>query len=512
MADLTLLRDVVLPVVGLSNVGPQATRQTNQFLALHGLTSIDDFNLLEPHQAKDLVKASNSRHPAQSMGILVLNNLTGLIWHVKDMTRRGLMIDPNTINLGDLQNGHMAYEAFVQNRDKGDNIKSLERWSEKVEFDDWDRKVTETLSLIYGRQYCPLAYVIRPDKPAGWDPLTDATTDYERLMYQLPLTGVAYNRDNETVFSMIQLSVVQTAAETWIYDHVPGRDGRGAMQALRNHYEGEAELDVRASKAQQTLDTLVYTNERTLAFESMITKLNKAYNALKRQGQEFTEKSKVEQLAKRIKNPSRDVQITVAVETMREAHKNNYTVATQYITARMAQINSASVNAPGNHPRRISEADVNRNEYAGVDIRDPWRKFTDDEWFNQLGDRGREIVNAKRHPNRGGSGRGRGRGAGRGGHGGRGRGGRGRGGRGWYNRGGRGNNTNPASGNNAQGDANHANRNVNETGTGNRSTTDNQTNANSAIPSTVSVGASSQASTNTDRGGQNGNRFGSSRP
>jgi hypothetical protein len=60
---------------------------------------------------------------------------------------------------------------------------------------------------------------------------------------------------------MIQLSVVQTAAETWIYDHVPGRDGQGAMQALRNHYEGEAELDVRASKAQQTLDTLVYTNE-----------------------------------------------------------------------------------------------------------------------------------------------------------------------------------------------------------------------------------------------------------
>jgi hypothetical protein len=172
-----------------------------------------------------------------------------------------LVIDPNAINLGDLQNGHMAYESFVQNRDKGDNIKSLERWSKKVEFDDWDQKVTETLSLIYGWQYCPLAYVIRPDKPAGWDPLTDAMTDYERLMYQLPLAGVVYNRDNKTVFLMIQLSVVQTAAETWIYDHVPGQDGRGAMQALRNHYEGEAELNVRASKAQQTLDTLVYTNK-----------------------------------------------------------------------------------------------------------------------------------------------------------------------------------------------------------------------------------------------------------
>ncbi len=105
------------------------------------------------------------------------------------------------------------------------------------------------------------------------------------------------------------------------------------MRALRNHYKGEAELDVQASKAQQVLDTLVYTNEKQMTFKSMITKLNKTYNALKRQGQEFTEKSKVEQLAKRIENTSRDVQITVAVETMREAHKANYTAATQYITA-----------------------------------------------------------------------------------------------------------------------------------------------------------------------------------
>jgi hypothetical protein len=53
-----------------------------------------------------------------------------------------------------------------------------------------------------------------------------------------------------------------------------------------------------------------------MTFEAMITKLNKAYNALKRQGQEFTERSKVKQLAKRIKNLSRDIQITVAVKTI----------------------------------------------------------------------------------------------------------------------------------------------------------------------------------------------------
>ena len=119
------LRDVVLPLVGLTNTGPTASHQTVQFMALHGLSSIEDFNLIEPYQAKDLVKASNGRHPAQSMGILIQNNLTGLLWYVKDRTRRGLPLDPNMVTLDQLSQGHMAYEAYVQNRDKGENIKSL---------------------------------------------------------------------------------------------------------------------------------------------------------------------------------------------------------------------------------------------------------------------------------------------------------------------------------------------------------------------------------------------------
>ena len=178
---LSDLRDVVLPLLGMINVGPVANRQTSQFIALHGLKSINDFNLIEPHQAKDLIKQYSTRHPAQAMGILVQNNLTGLLWYVKDRTRRGLPTDPNDIVLDDLHRGHLAYEAYVQNRDKGENIKALEKWCDKYNFDDWDRKVTETLSLIHGRNYCSIAYVIRPDKPLGWDPAIDAVNDYAWL-------------------------------------------------------------------------------------------------------------------------------------------------------------------------------------------------------------------------------------------------------------------------------------------------------------------------------------------
>jgi hypothetical protein len=153
----------------------------------------------------------------QGLGILVQNNLTGLIWDVKDKTQWGLPIEPLAITVDDLKDGHLAHGAYMANCDKGGNITSLEKWTEIHDFDKWDQKVTESLSLIYGRNFCPIAYVNRPDKPAGWDQAT-ATTEYDKLMYQLPLNGVAYDQDNEQVFSLIQLVVVQTVAASWIHD------------------------------------------------------------------------------------------------------------------------------------------------------------------------------------------------------------------------------------------------------------------------------------------------------
>lgn len=128
------LQDVVLLVVGLLNEGVVANCQTTQFLMLHGPTSIDNFGQLEPHQAKDLFKLMNSRHPGSSTGIIVQNNIAGLIWHVNDLSCRGLQVDPNNINGDYLLDGHLAYEAYIQNRDKGENIKALDKWNEKVNF------------------------------------------------------------------------------------------------------------------------------------------------------------------------------------------------------------------------------------------------------------------------------------------------------------------------------------------------------------------------------------------
>ena len=85
------------------------------------------------------------------MGILVQNNLTRLIWYVKDKTRQAFPVDPLTIEINDLLDGHLSYEAYMVNRDKRENIKTLEKWIMNHDFDEWDLKVMEILSLIYGR-------------------------------------------------------------------------------------------------------------------------------------------------------------------------------------------------------------------------------------------------------------------------------------------------------------------------------------------------------------------------
>ena len=91
-------------------------------------------------------------------------------------------------------------------------------------------------------------------------------------------------------------------------------------------------------------------NGQVIPFEMDITTLNKAYNSIKQQGQEFTKKSKVEQRAKRIKNPTKDVQIMVTVELM-HASNIDYNGGAQYLTNCLAQINTTAMVAPGNNLR-----------------------------------------------------------------------------------------------------------------------------------------------------------------
>ena len=58
--------------------------------------------------------------------------------------------------------------------------------------------------------------VIRPDEPSGWDPVTDATSDKERIMYQVLITGPVFDTDNKRVWDELKKRTTTSNAFEWI--------------------------------------------------------------------------------------------------------------------------------------------------------------------------------------------------------------------------------------------------------------------------------------------------------
>ena len=96
--QLQALNDVILPMVGFSNDGANPNqRQTHQFTTMTQLVTLELYQYLEFDQVKMLIKRYQTRYPNQNLGVLVQNNLTGLIWYVKDLARRQLPILPDEV-------------------------------------------------------------------------------------------------------------------------------------------------------------------------------------------------------------------------------------------------------------------------------------------------------------------------------------------------------------------------------------------------------------------------------
>jgi hypothetical protein len=143
------LRDIVLVMVSLSNTSTVNNRQTERFMTLNNLTSLTSFTRVMPHLAKDLVKQFTSRYSNEGISMIALNNLTGLIWWTMDQKHHQQVPVVAGLTEDDLIAGHAAYEAYLINKAKGESVKGIPKFNHpKVDFNDWDKLVTETLSMI----------------------------------------------------------------------------------------------------------------------------------------------------------------------------------------------------------------------------------------------------------------------------------------------------------------------------------------------------------------------------
>jgi hypothetical protein len=355
------------------------------------------------------------------------------------------------------------------------------------DYKNWIKKVENYLDSRTGKSGVPLSYVIRP---SGVNP-ADAPDEYTRTMWAASLETAQFRADNREVYHLFKDLLTKTEGATW-FEKVTDGDGRAAHLLLREHYVGEAHDMRRAAAAQAKLENLFWKNEAAFPFEKFLTRMNEAFKELEDADQPLYPAQKVQWLLRGVTND--DIQVQTTLGIIRDRYLTDFDAAcitlSRTVSTRFVSI------APGRNKRSIGAVNSNSGRTGrgrgrargsgrssgsgrtqkvimnGVDVTDVSRNYTSEEWekLKQVG--GHTYVYQRRDFL---SGRG-----GRGGRGGR------DGGGGRYQAGKRGGGTNDE-------------RSVAA------ATTENQIVEYTAP---VATGANTSQPSTSDRGAQNGSRFG----
>jgi hypothetical protein len=187
--------------------------------------------------------------------------------------------------------------------------------------------------------------------------------------------------------------MINTDGWTW-FNHARKGDGRHAHTITTTHYRGTAETARRAAEAESMLECLHYMSEASFSFEKYVTKMNECFKLMDDNDQVLAEAQKVKKLLNGVKS-STHPEINALKTVVRATHPTDFNAATTLMAGQIAVIfPSASLSYNQRPKRKISAASINRAGRGrfgrkqgpmpmianGVDITDPNRSFTSDEW------------------------------------------------------------------------------------------------------------------------------------
>ncbi len=436
----------------LERCGVVAEATRNNIITREGFTQLADFGVLENDtDVSEMAKRMASRTVAEGrvlLGTVVVKRLQTLVWWVRDRQKRGL---PLVAAEFDMEAMNEAAQMKVLSRelvDKEPSVKELGKF-DPDDFDAYEDAFLNLLAQSYGVLREPLRYVVRSEEV----PETFATTQEER-MYQFPLEGNSFELDNQAVYRKLKAFLIDSPGWAWIEPHDTAEDGRAAYMAWAAHYNGEGELSKRTAIAKARLNQVHYRNERSMSFEKCTEIMTKCFNTLHKDvDQRFSDRQKVEKLLKAIR--CQEAELLAAKAVIDQQYPRDFIGACGYFSQQVARIHGSAQleykqsrskkrgvyavdtrggrgsrargrfgrgnnrGARGNNAGRGGSGGGAQVIINGIDVTDPNRNFTAQEWEALGPNNGRAIVLQMRERvsgrgNR--DGRGRGRGRGRGGH------------------------------------------------------------------------------------------------
>ena len=420
MADPMAELHVVFQTIGINDADMRvAMIQREGFQTLADLTT-----LVNDKDVDEMAKRMAARTLAGGkidLGTIVIQNLKTLVWWVDDHMKRG--ITPAAVDFTAQAMRKAAIEKRLRRElaDHKPTLKDLGKF-DPDDFDTFEDAFVNLLKQKYGVIKEPLAYVVRPDIA----PEEYVTTE-ERRLFEIPLTGNAFELDNYTVFRELKAALINSPGWAWIEEFDKTEDGRAAFKAWTNHYNGEGELSKRTAMAKAKLEQIHYKNECILSFEKVSGILTKCFNTLyKDPDQRYSDRQKVEKLLKVIQ--CQDAELISAKSVIDQQFPRNFVGACSFFSTQVARVHGPAqleyMNARGKkrgiyaidsrsqrggrgrgryqgrgRGRGRSRDAGNANAINGIDISNPNRSFTRQEWAS-LGE-GRELVRQLREKKQG---------------------------------------------------------------------------------------------------------------
>lgn len=444
MADPINELNMVFETCGITDAGMRVN-----IINREGFQSLADLGVLETDtDVSDMAKRLASRTQAEGrvyLGTVVVKRLQTLVWWVRDHQKRGLPVNAADFSVQAMNEAAEMKSLKRDMAEKEPSVSDLGKF-DPDDFDAYEDAFMNLLAQSFGVIHEPLRYVVRPEAV----PETFATTEEQR-MYQFPLTGNSFELDNQSVYRKLKAFLIDSPGWAWIEPHDTAENGRAAYMAWTAHYNGEGELSKRTALAKAKLDQLHYKNERSMSFEKCTEVMTKCFNTLhKDPDQRYSDRQKVEKLLKSIK--CQEGELLAAKVVIDQQYPRDFVGACGYFSQQVARIHgpaqleykqqrgkkrgiyaidtrqgrggrgrgrTGNRSGRGGHGGRGGARgrgnSNNTHLMNGIDVSDPMRNFTAQEW-ETLGPANRTLIMEMRNrtsgQGRGTGGRGQGRGRG----------------------------------------------------------------------------------------------------
>jgi hypothetical protein len=339
------------------------------FIQVDGIDSLEAFGALSgDSDVTEMAKRMAARTVNAGrviLGTMQIKRVQALVFWVKDHEKRQVKIDPEMWNAEELC-ATLARKEADHNFEKIDiDIVDPGKCQTDFGWDAWQIAFMNKLNATMRAAKVPLAYVVCPEIEARIYVFED---EQEERMYQMPLSGENFKRDNKLVYNMLKSACIKTDTWTWIQDHDKSSNGRKAWLALVGHsYDGTGELNKRLEHAKEEISRLHYKDEQAFPFERFVTKLKENFFILcKDKDEALTGKQQVDVMMKGIR--STDASIVAAKTNIYKDFCSDFAGATNFLSGLISNLHpAAQLNYANRHSgkKRYIRAVDSRDQRGG---------------------------------------------------------------------------------------------------------------------------------------------------